>query len=141
MLYLLIHLYIQLARVNSRKSVRWSAVPVPCLSRLWLRLRGKQGSGPKGVNDLCFHIYGEFFPPPSPPPPHPPTPQPLGPYLNLEAQLPGPNPSLKAKIPRDWNLGLGVGIWALRLGLGSQDWDLGLKAGIWASRLRYGPPG
>ena len=25
---------------NSRKSVRWSAVPVPCLSRLWLKWRG-----------------------------------------------------------------------------------------------------
>ena len=38
-------------------------------------------------------------------------------------------------------MGLGVGIWALRLGFGPQDWDLGLKAGIWASRLRYGPGG
>ena len=28
----------------SRKSVRWSAVPVPCLSWLWLRLRGEQGT-------------------------------------------------------------------------------------------------
>ena len=34
--------------INSRKSVRWSAVPVPCLSCLWLKLRGEQGSGPKG---------------------------------------------------------------------------------------------
>ena len=32
-------------RKNSRKSVRWSAVPVPCLSKLWLKLRGEQGSG------------------------------------------------------------------------------------------------
>ena len=44
---------------NSRKSVRWSAVPVPCLGRLWLKLREEQGSGPKGVDDLCFHTYGE----------------------------------------------------------------------------------
>ena len=51
---------------NSRKSVRWSAVPVPCLSRLCLKLSGEQGSGPKGVNDLCFHTYGEFSPSPSP---------------------------------------------------------------------------
>ena len=43
---------------NSRKSVRWSAVPVPCLSRLCLKLRGEQGSGPKGVDDLCFRTYG-----------------------------------------------------------------------------------
>ena len=49
---------------NSHKSVRWLAVPVPCLSRLWLKLRGEQGSGPKGVDDLCFHTYGEFSPPP-----------------------------------------------------------------------------
>ena len=60
---------------NSRKSVRWSAVPVPCLSRLCLKLSGEQGSGPEGVDDLCFHTYGEFSPPPpspSPPPPPPP---------------------------------------------------------------------
>ena len=56
---------------NSRKSVRWSAVPVPCLSRLWMKLRGEQGSGPKGVDDLCFHTYGEFSPP-SPSAPAPP---------------------------------------------------------------------
>ena len=53
---------------NSRKSVRWSAVPVPCLSWLWLKERGEQGSGPKGVDDLCFHT-GEFFPSPPPSPP------------------------------------------------------------------------
>ena len=53
----------------------------------------------------------------------------------------GPNPSLEAQIPRDWNLGLGVEILALRMGFEPQDWDLGLQAGIWASRLRYGPGG
>ena len=42
--------------MNSRKSVRSSAVPVPCLSRLRLKLR---------VDDLFFHIDGEFSPPPS----------------------------------------------------------------------------
>ena len=47
---------------NSRKSVRWSAVPLPCLSRLGLKLRGEQGSSPEGVNDLCFHTYEEFSP-------------------------------------------------------------------------------
>ena len=57
------------------------------------------------------------------------------------SQPPGPNPSLEAQIPRDWNLGLGVGIWALRVGFGPQDWDLGLEAEIWASWLRYGPGG
>ena len=39
---------------NCRKSVRWSAVPVPCLSWLCLRVRGEQGSGPK-------HATGEAF--------------------------------------------------------------------------------
>ena len=78
---------------NSRKSVRWSAVPMPCLSRLWLKLRGEQGSGPEGVDDLCFHTYGEFSPPPPPPssspspPPHPPSPKPRGPYPSLEAEI------------------------------------------------------
>ena len=48
-------------RQNSRKSVRWSAVPVPCLSRLCLKLEGKQGSGPKGVDDLCFTHMGNFL--------------------------------------------------------------------------------
>ena len=47
-------------RPNSCKSVRWSAVPVPCLRRLWLKLRGKQGSGPEGMNDLLSHIWGIF---------------------------------------------------------------------------------
>ena len=39
------------------------------LSRLYLKLRGEQGSGPEGVDDLCFHTYGEFSLPPPPPPP------------------------------------------------------------------------
>ena len=60
------------------------------------------GSGPEGVDDLCFHTYGEF-----------------------------------SQIPREWNLGLGVGIWALRVGFGPQDWDLGLETGIWASGLEF----
>ena len=90
------------------------------------------GSGPEGVDDLCFHT-GEFSPPPpssSPPSTSRPISQPRGSYPSLEAQIPvlrpkshlrGPNPSLE--------------------GFGPQDWDLGLKAGIWASRLRYGPEG
>ena len=68
------------------KNIRWSEVSMPCLTRLWLRLRG-------------------------------------------------------SRAPRDWNLGLGVGIWALRVGFGPQDWDLGLQAGIWASRLEAGGGG
>ena len=57
-------------KLKSRKSARWSAEPVPCPRRLCLKLKGKQGSGPEGVDDLCFHTYGEFSPsPPSAPPP------------------------------------------------------------------------
>ena len=125
---------------NSRKSVRWSAVPVPCLSRFWLKLRGEQGSGPKRVDDLCFHT-GEFSPPPSPPPPPPtsrPISQPQSPYPSLEAQIPVLRPkSLKAwswglKMgfkPWRWDLGLKTGIWVLGLGYGLWGWDMGLKAG------------
>ena len=52
------------------------------------------GSGPKGVDDLCFHI-GEFFP-------H---------FLS-------PHPNLQAHISASRDLGLKTGIWALRLGDG-----------------------
>ena len=61
------------------------------------------GSGPEGVDDLCFHTYGEFSPPPSPP--SPPSVRPSPP---LEAQIPvsrlksqprGSHPSLEAQIP------------------------------------------
>ena len=45
---------------NSRKSVSWSAVPVPCRSWLCLKFRREQGTGPKEVDNLCFHTYGEF---------------------------------------------------------------------------------
>ena len=74
---------------------------LPCLSRLWLKLRGEQGSGPEGVDDLCFHTCGGFSPP-SPPSPSPPPSNP-----SLEAQIPvsrpkfqfrGPNPCLEAQI-------------------------------------------
>ena len=68
---------------NSRKSVRWSVVPMPCPSRLCLKLKGKQGRGPKGVNNLCFHTYGEFslsYPPP-------PGIMPLGWDLDLEGEI------------------------------------------------------
>ena len=37
---------------------------------LRLNLWGEQDSGPEGVDDLCFHTYGEFSP--SPPPSVPP---------------------------------------------------------------------
>ena len=75
-------------------------VPVPCLSRLWLKLRGEQGSGPEGVDDLCFHTYGEFSPPPPPPA--------------------GIWTSRLSFGPQGWDLGLKAGIWALRLGSESE---------------------
>ena len=41
-------------------------------------------------------------------------------------------------LDREWNLGLGVGIWALRVGFGAGGWDMGLQAEIWAWRLGEG---
>ena len=104
-------------------------------------MRGEQGSGPEGVDDLCFHTYGEFSPPPyssASPPLQPPPPslrahisawrpisQPGGPNPSLEAQIPssrpksqpqGPDSSHEAQIPIEWILGLEGGIWASRLG-------------------------
>ena len=64
---------------------------MPCPSGLCLKLKGKQGSGPKGVDDLCFHTYGEFSPPPSSPS-YLPFPQPQGPYPSLEAFIPASRP-------------------------------------------------
>ena len=112
---------------------------MPCLSRLWLKLRGSRAAAPKGSMTYAFTHMGNFLlllrtpPPPS-----------LQAYISAWrpiSQPRGPNPSLDAQIPREWNLGLWVGIWALRVGFGPQDWDLGLEAGIWASRLRYRPGG
>ena len=51
------------------------------------------GSGSEGVDDLCFHTYGEFSPPTSPSPSYPPpSPKPRGPYLSLEAHIPALRP-------------------------------------------------
>ena len=73
---------------------------MPCLSRLWLKLWGEQGSSPEGVDDLCFHTYGEFSPPP------------LLLELGLEARIWA---SRLGSGPQCWDLGLKAGIWALRL--------------------------
>ena len=48
------------------------------------------GSGPEGVDDLCFHTYGGFFPPPSPP--SPPLPPPSDSDPSLKAQIPALRP-------------------------------------------------
>ena len=111
---------------NSRKSVRWSVVPVPCPSRLCWKLKGKQGSGPKGVNDLCFHTYGGFSP--SPPsheaqiPVSRPKSQSWGPNPSPKTQIPvswpksypkGPNPSLKAQMEKISHMCEGIGHWPL----------------------------
>ena len=61
---------------NFCKSVSLSLCLSVCLSFL--------GSGPKGVDDLCFHIYWGFSPPSHPP---------------LKSQSRGPNPSLEAQTP------------------------------------------
>ena len=40
--------------IDSRKSVRWSAVPVAPVS-VWM-CDGERGSGPEGADDLCLVI-------------------------------------------------------------------------------------
>ena len=48
-------------QLNSRKSVRWSAVPVPCWSSLWLRLReGAEQWPQRGRWPVLSHILGIF---------------------------------------------------------------------------------
>ena len=105
----------QKSNTNSRKSVRWSAVPVPFLSSLCLKLNWEQGSSPKGVYDLSFHTFGEFSPP-TPPPPlsfHPKIQ-----VLRPKSQFRGPNVSLEVQIlawtprfqPWVWDLGFLAGI-------------------------------
>ena len=131
-------------------SVGWSA---PFLS-----------SGPKGVDDIFFHTYGEFSPSPPPPPSLPPqisfsrrkfqswgpNPvlrhifQPWGPNPSLKAKIlaGGPDPSLEAQISASRSgSGLLAEIWTLWLGLGPQGWDLGLQARILAFRLGFWPLG
>ena len=76
---------------------------MPCLSRLCLKVKGKQGSGTKGVDDLCFHTYGEFSSPSSN--------WDLGFWAEFE--------------PQRWNIGLEAGIKALWLGFESGGQDLG----------------
>ena len=93
--------------IRSPKGNMWSAIPVALLCMIVNWSKGKQGSGPEGVDDLCFHTYGEFSPPPPPPPPSAPLPQLRGPNSSPETQIPvswpksypkGPNPSLEAQI-------------------------------------------
>ena len=111
-------------------------------SFLFLPFPSFWAAAPKGSMTYAFTHMGNFLllllllrtpPPPS-----------LQAYISAWrpiSQPRGPNPSLDAQIPREWNLGLGVEISALKMGFEPQDWDLGLQAGIWASRLRYGPGG
>ena len=70
-----------------------------------VEVQGGAGQRPQGVDDLCFHTYGEFSPS-SPPPPGIGA---LGLDLDLQAE-----------------------ILASRLRFGPQGWDLGLEARIWA---------
>ena len=83
---------------------------LPDRLQLDCHVSGLLGSGPKRVNDLCFLIYGEFFPPPpSPPSPlHPTNPklQTHVSFLRPISQPQGTNPSFEADI---WALGLGFG--------------------------------
>ena len=46
-------------KANSRKSVRWSTVPVP-LCEYVLMCDGERGSGPKEADDLCLVIFDDL---------------------------------------------------------------------------------
>ena len=97
------------------------------------------GSGPKGVDDLCFHTYGEFSPPSSPsspslypPPTSGPISQPRGPYPSLEAQIPvlrpksqpqGPNPNPKPFLGNIW----------LKIQTGNMSWRLKFRMELFPS--------
>ena len=48
-------------KVNRRKSVRWSAEPVPYLSRLCLKLRESRAAAPKGSMTYAFTQMGNFL--------------------------------------------------------------------------------
>ena len=107
------------------------------LSRLCLKLKGEQSSGPKGVNDLCFHTFGGFFPP-SPPfwaaaskgrcpaehrgefPDICPSFPPSDSDPSLKAQIPASRPKSQTQSPNTSQFG----IWASRLEFGPRDWDL-----------------
>ena len=88
-------------RPSRRKSVRWSAVPVPCLSWLWLKLRGCRAAAPKGSMTYALTHMGNFLL--------------LLLGLDLFARI------LASRIgfgPKGWDLGLQARILALRLGFG-----------------------
>ena len=68
-----------------RKSVRWSAVPMPCLSRLCLKLKGKHGSGPGSMSYAFTHMD-----------------------MGLEDRIWASRLGLRSQ---DWDLGLVTGIW------------------------------
>ena len=72
------------------KALDGQRYPLPLCEYMWM-CDGERGSGPEGVDDLCFHTYGGFSPSSSSPP-HPPSPQPRGPYLSLKAHIPASRP-------------------------------------------------
>ena len=107
-------------RENRCKSVRWSAVPVPCISRLCLKLKGKQGSGPKGVNDLSFHTRNFVA------------------LLLLAIGAKGWILALKVGFrPSRGDTDLEAGIWSSRLRFGPPGRDLGLEAKSKVSRMGF----
>ena len=82
-----------------------------------LEVEGGAGQQPKGVDDLCFHTYGE-----------------LSPYPQIPAKRPKPHPrgwdlGLRLRFgPQGWDLGLQARIWASRLGFWPGAWDSGLDS-------------
>ena len=104
---------------DSRKSARWSAVPVPCPSSLCLKLAGQRPR--RGRWPMLSHIWTIFS--------------------SSSSSSSWDCASWLGFQPRGRNLGLKAGIWASRLGFGPHHWDLGLKTGLrkggdWRRRRR-----
>ena len=104
---------------NSRKSVRWSAVPVAPVS-VWM-YDGERGSGPEGANDLCciycFEPWTRIC------------------ALRLEYGISAERLGFRSQ---GCDLGLEVKIWALKAAICAWRLELGpcgrifsLKAGFW----------
>ena len=124
----------QLRRKNSRKSVRWSAVPIAPMW-VYVGVRWLEGQRPRRGQWPMLFLF-----------------EPQGWNYGLKAGIGalrlGVEPwsldlSLEAGIMAlglelwlwGWNWGFEIWIWASRLGFEPQDWDLGLKVRIWISGL------
>ena len=110
--------------LKQEKRVKWSAVPVPCWDKSWLKLRvGAEQRLQRGWWPMLSHrgiFFFSFFLP----------------SLNLHVHFSASKP-----ISQPWSLNPSWGPNPLKLGFGPQRLDFGLEVGIWASRLGFEPQG